>query len=75
MFDKFFWDGIFFFGIFKLLFIVLIIWLVVKLINRDHAPRHIPPLQENALDILKKRYAKGEITKEQFDQMRSDLQL
>ena len=28
---------------------------------------------ETAIDILKKRYAKGEITKEEFDQMKRDL--
>ena len=29
---------------------------------------------EDALDILKKRYARGEITREQFEQMRKDIQ-
>jgi putative membrane protein len=30
--------------------------------------------QETALDILKKRYAKGEISKEDFDRMKRDLE-
>jgi putative membrane protein len=29
---------------------------------------------ETALDILKARYARGEITKEQFEQMRRDVE-
>jgi putative membrane protein len=30
--------------------------------------------RETPLDILKKRYARGEISKEEFDRMKGDLQ-
>lgn len=60
---------------FPLIFWVLIIWLITYLIrsHRDGKGSDIGNGQD-AMEILKKRYAKGEITKEQFDQMKKDLQ-
>ena len=69
--------------LFMLLFWVLIIggavWLVVTLVRGSQgqsAPRALmpsAPAGQTPLDILRARYAKGEVTKEQFDQMKSDL--
>ncbi len=65
-------------GIFSIIFCIVIIvlgvWLVGSLVSRssNQPPTELSPA-ESALDILKKRYARGEITKEQFDVMRNDL--
>ena len=59
------------------LLLIIIIVLVVALIwkNTSERDKYIPfENKETALDILKKRYAKGEITKEQFDQMKKDIE-
>jgi putative membrane protein len=50
-------------------FIALAVW-VVRAIWRSGEPR--PPSQ-SSLDIAKNRYAKGEITREEFDQIKKDL--
>lgn len=62
--------------------IVLIIVLVVALlVRRNHVPdQHVNRMYEtkqegagNALAILAERYAKGEITAEEYAKMKSDL--
>ncbi len=40
----------------------------------DGASRAERPADESPLDILKRRYARGEITREQFEQMRRDIE-
>ena len=54
--------------------IALGVWLISSLVSRTNSqpPANLPPA-ESALDILKRRYARGEITKEQLDEMRHDL--
>ena len=55
---------------------ILIISLVLILIwnTTRERDKYIPfEKNETALDILKKRYAKGEMTKDQFEQMKKDV--
>ncbi len=60
--------------LFWVVVIALAVWLIGSLASRTNSqpPSNLPPA-ESALDILKKRYARGEITKEQFEEMRRDL--
>ena len=55
-------------GVLILLFLLLVKWVFGR---RDPARRQG---DKTALDILKERYARGEIGKEEFDQKRRDLE-
>lgn len=72
MYHNFMFGGIWFGWIFWILIIVLVVWLVVNQNSRSKQNFNNPQ-SESPMDILKKRYAKGEITKEQFEQMKKDL--
>jgi len=70
---SFFGFGHGFFGwIFPLLFWGLIIYGLISIIRRL-IPRNQNLKHESALDILKKRYASGEINREEFSEMKSAL--
>jgi putative membrane protein len=53
--------------IFWVLFIVFVVWIVREMTGKSNKTNSKP------LDILKERYAKGEITKEQFESMTKDV--
>jgi putative membrane protein len=57
--------------IFPVLFWVLIIILIISLIHKhsDSGKESEP----QSLEILKQRYAKGEITKKEFEEMKKDV--
>jgi putative membrane protein len=62
--------------IFMLIFWVLIIWAILALIRMlvgKDQHWHLRGGDDEALRILKGRYAKGEIDKEEFEQKKQDL--
>lgn len=57
-----------------LLILVILIGLVSYFIMKKRKPEtHFSSIGETPLCILKKRYAKGEISKEEFEQMKKDI--
>jgi putative membrane protein len=58
-----------------LVFWIIVISLIVYLLRRSrrHRMAHDPQLENKALQIVKERYAKGEISKEEFDRLVIDL--
>lgn len=54
-------------GFGMILFWGAFIWLIIWLLKQNKST------SENPIEILKKRYAKGEITKKQYVEMKKDI--
>jgi putative membrane protein len=55
----------------NIIFLIIVIAIVIRLIRGGSGYHHY--YKDRSMEILKERYAKGEITKEQFEQMKKDL--
>lgn len=51
----------------------LIVWAVFFLAGRSSAGKQANDPQETALEILEKRYARGEISRQEFDEKKETL--
>ncbi len=61
-------------GMFMMFFMFLAVAVVLYLVFRKPSePRYNDPFRETPMEILKRRYAKGEISKEQFEEMKKDV--
>lgn len=60
-------------GLLIMLFWVVLILIVVLLLRGGHRHVHGTANQGDTLTIAKNRYAKGEINKEEFEQLKKDL--
>ncbi|MBN1222585.1 MAG: SHOCT domain-containing protein [Candidatus Aminicenantes bacterium] len=65
-----FGPGGMFMGIIVLIIVIIVAYLVIRALSKE---RIESGTQETPLDFLKKRYAKGEISKEEFDRMKDEL--
>lgn len=52
---------------------VLVVWAIVALVRGSNGNTGQVGQSESAMDILKKRYARGEISKEEFEERKNNL--
>ena len=61
-------------GFMWLILLIVIGILIYFVLQASKSKGFTDSTTETPLDILKKRYAKGEITKEEFDRMKADIE-
>lgn len=70
MYDGQHWFGGGFMWIFWIFLVVAIFWGIKEILSTSNKPES---KQSSALDILKERYARGEIDHEEFERRKQDL--
>ncbi|HFB68551.1 MAG TPA: SHOCT domain-containing protein [Calditrichae bacterium] len=68
-----FWGHMGFGWFIWLIILAVFVWLVVQIASRNRSGGEGSTRTETPLEILKKRYARGEISKEEFERMKNDL--
>lgn len=66
-----FMTGMGWYWIIGLIGITLFVWILMNTFNREKSEEH--PGGKSAMDILRERYASGEIRKEEFMEKKSEL--
>lgn len=61
-------------SLFWLILVIVVAYLIYKLIKSEKILAPDRPVIKGAEDILAERYAKGELTREQYWQMKEDLE-
>jgi len=62
-----------FMWLFPLIGLGIFLYVIYMIFNRTNLTNNTGINSESALEVLKKRYARGDITKEEFTQMKKDL--
>jgi len=57
-----------------IIFLIVIGLLIYFIVKARKAKNQTPAQNESPLDILKRRYAKGEIAREEYERMKKDLE-
>lgn len=57
--------------------VALIVWAIQSVTRREPSQTHVPqggPSARTPLDIVKERYAHGQVSREEFEQIKRDLE-
>ncbi|MBI5074333.1 MAG: SHOCT domain-containing protein [Nitrospirae bacterium] len=68
------WPGFFFMFVFWIVVIVAVVLLIRWIITSTGSGSRNKGHDDSAIEILKKRYAHGEINKEEFEDKKKDLE-